>query len=547
VAIIQISRIQQRRGQTKQTGFPQLASGEFGWSIDTQELKIGNGAVSEGAPAVGNTRILTENDTNFFLLSSPVYLYGNTINGPTVQTGPNNHPNEYRLVQDKLDDHLNFRDFGGVGDEATDNTAAFQRMLNYTSSTYKIIDIPEGTFVISDTIYVPPFTEIRGAGVKTVIKNLSTVTSTIFQTVDGNGNQLNNLQSGGITPQHIRIDGVTFWSTLSSTSSILVLDGVQDSLIQNCIFVGDTRAASSSTQSSGVLLRGYAGGPTCDSVSIQNCLFQNISTAILSNDDIQNIRISENKFNNLNRGILFANRASVRTVNGPTLITITDNIFENINYHGIYVGSNTSGVSIIKSSNNTFTNIGGGNYLDPQSQYNHASSIISFNSFGNMSSEDSFSRLTDITASADNIAAYPIVKPLVNGPMVYNSNVSNAYNLSDSTSNNTGTTSVFIWPKSTYIISKNGTAISSPSQTISVNYSVVKFANTSSNVITREGTVDIVVNGNNGTFTDTYQYNGANDGGVTFNLDTSRNDVIILKLRNTGSSGTVVCSAFVRQ
>jgi len=58
VAVVQISRIQIRRGQKNTgTGLPQLASGELGWAIDSQELYIGNGAVSEGAPAVGNTNI----------------------------------------------------------------------------------------------------------------------------------------------------------------------------------------------------------------------------------------------------------------------------------------------------------------------------------------------------------------------------------------------------------------------------------------------------------------------------------------------------------
>ena len=65
MAIYEIARIQLRRGRTNNgTGVPQLASGEMAWAIDTQELFIGNGAVSEGAPYVGNTRVLTEKDLN---------------------------------------------------------------------------------------------------------------------------------------------------------------------------------------------------------------------------------------------------------------------------------------------------------------------------------------------------------------------------------------------------------------------------------------------------------------------------------------------------
>ena len=61
MAVYQISRIQIRRGQANAgTGLPQLASGEMAWAIDTQQLYIGSGAVSEGAPAVSNIKVITE-------------------------------------------------------------------------------------------------------------------------------------------------------------------------------------------------------------------------------------------------------------------------------------------------------------------------------------------------------------------------------------------------------------------------------------------------------------------------------------------------------
>ena len=57
MAVIQISKIQVRRGY--QENLPQLGSGEMGWSIDERRLFIGNGTLSEGAPEIGNTEILT--------------------------------------------------------------------------------------------------------------------------------------------------------------------------------------------------------------------------------------------------------------------------------------------------------------------------------------------------------------------------------------------------------------------------------------------------------------------------------------------------------
>lgn len=58
MAIVQISQIKHRRGYAN--SLPQLGSAELGWSVDTQQLYIGNGTLDEGAPEVGNTEILTE-------------------------------------------------------------------------------------------------------------------------------------------------------------------------------------------------------------------------------------------------------------------------------------------------------------------------------------------------------------------------------------------------------------------------------------------------------------------------------------------------------
>jgi len=58
MAVIQISKVQVRRGL--QENLPQLDGGEMGWSTDERRLYIGNGTLSEGAPEIGVTEILTE-------------------------------------------------------------------------------------------------------------------------------------------------------------------------------------------------------------------------------------------------------------------------------------------------------------------------------------------------------------------------------------------------------------------------------------------------------------------------------------------------------
>lgn len=97
MAIVQISRIQQRRGL--QQDLPTLASGEMGWSIDTNKLYIGNGTLAEGSPLPGqNTEILTEYSivtlsdkitANIGQISSSVSTLQNVVGSLSTQSGQN--------------------------------------------------------------------------------------------------------------------------------------------------------------------------------------------------------------------------------------------------------------------------------------------------------------------------------------------------------------------------------------------------------------------------------------------------------------------------
>ena len=106
MAIVQISRIQVRRGQKNVgSGVPQLAGGEFGWAVDTRELFIGNGSVSEGSPAVGNTKILTQYDNLFSFADQ--YTYQKEVS--TMQTGATAMLPTARTLQEVLDEQVSVK------------------------------------------------------------------------------------------------------------------------------------------------------------------------------------------------------------------------------------------------------------------------------------------------------------------------------------------------------------------------------------------------------------------------------------------------------
>ena len=110
MAIIQISRIQHRRGL--QQDLPNLSSAELGWSLDSRRLFIGNGTLTEGAPVEGRTEILTEH-TDLFALFQNFQFKGEPA-GFIAATSSNNEGFK-RSLQEKLDDFVNVRDFGALG------------------------------------------------------------------------------------------------------------------------------------------------------------------------------------------------------------------------------------------------------------------------------------------------------------------------------------------------------------------------------------------------------------------------------------------------
>lgn len=241
MAVVQISRIQVRRGKENSgSGLPQLASGEMAWSIDAQNLWIGNGSVAEGAPKVGNTKILTQNDlgSNGNILDLITYQYKKNDYSIVTGTAGANYP-YIRDIQQKLDEFSNVTDFGALGDGITDDTAAIQLAINQLFlNEINLTDIssrvtlyfPAGKYIITSTLSIPSYATLVGAGKeKTIIQFNDTNTAAgqipaVFQFVNDtstpgvyNTKTMPNVQtptynpvgSAGITVKLSRTDALT--------------------------------------------------------------------------------------------------------------------------------------------------------------------------------------------------------------------------------------------------------------------------------------------------------------------------------------------------
>jgi hypothetical protein len=421
VAVVQISRIQVRRGQKNVgSGLPQLASGELGWAIDTRELYIGNGSVAEGAPAVGNTKVLTQYDDIFSLADT--YTYRET--DAFIQTGSASSSPVQRTLQARLDDRVSARSFGLTGVASDNATVGLQRAIDQlfinaatkgSEASRVVLHLEPGVYTITGPIYVPPHATIVGAGAeKTVIKQTSDSAGIITCTSASTPGSPDLSPTSVTQAQNIRIENLTIQTTQLNRG--LHLQSCKDSYFYNVDIVGPWESADSiDADSIGIQMDSLSG-----SVETANNIFQNVkitgfSYAVESSWDINNNTFDKCTFDTLGYGITFGKGMIMGSVSagiatGPSENIISNSTFNEINKQAIYVEQGRKNLS--KANKFNLCGNEAGNDGQPQT------SVILFSKSTNNSEDDYFSRTGNLSYNQAYINGVAYV-PEVEGNSIY--------------------------------------------------------------------------------------------------------------------------------
>jgi len=395
MAVVQISKIQVRRGRKNVSGIPQLASGELGWAVDTQELYIGNGSVSEGSPAVGNTKVLTEKDSLIDFALKYQYQKNNTA----IQTGALAGTPVIRTIQEKLDDYVSIKDFGAKGDGVTDDTVSIQRAIQQlyrnpatinNLSSRKILFFDSGIYRISDSITLPPNCFIKGAGQDRTLISQSTNFPAIK--IDKVGDTIDN----EVVSTNVRIEDLTIETTTNFSG--MLINNTNSSYFKNIKIKGPWSISNPILSSSmGIEIRSLSNLTATKNNTFENCVVTGFSYGVYSEFNIFDNNFESCTFKNLGTGITFGSTSAEPSKDqGPSRNNITRCFFSDINRHGINVirGSGNS------SNNNSFVMVGndGGDFTDA------VYPIIYFDNppgrSKNSSIDDFFQRQLDLTANS---------------------------------------------------------------------------------------------------------------------------------------------------
>jgi hypothetical protein len=436
VAIVQISRITQRKGLTEDLPQP-LAGAEFGWATDTRQLFIGNGAIEDGAPVIGNTEVLTE--FSDILSFSTAYTYAGAAAGYTVQTGPSSSSPESQSLQSRLDSYAVVTDFGAMGDGVTDDTAAVNRALyqlycrESNTAIRRSLFFPAGTYIVTDTIAIPPYALLYGEGSNSsIIKfsvlpwtssvsypsgvlvsnsgsfyraNFDVPIGTALGSTTGSGqyywgdintgaastlptcaaSTADSLQQTGVsvgsngatTPQYITIKDMSF--ATDQLNDPFLWQNAQQCSAKGVTFAGSLTTAALGDAVDDTRAVDFAGtSPVCENIIMDTCKFTGCTYATSTNITVQGITYSNSTFDTLYQGLYFSTNA--------TGVRIVQNTFDNIYVEGIVF----SACSLNASAYNTFYDVG-----------NHfagigspASNIILISGDNNISVGDMFTRTT---------------------------------------------------------------------------------------------------------------------------------------------------------
>lgn len=204
-----------------------------------------------------------------------------------------------RFVQDKLREVVSVKDFGAMGDDATNDRAAIQAAIDYAASLPNGAEVffPRGVYRMNAAVNVPNSKSLtlRGEGDATKLRLFS-----------GAGGPILNCGSASVPPTRIVIKSLFFQGPSGGTSKGIALLNCNTARVEDCVFqnqvVGVESASSFAIELTGNVfdvcsLYGFITTTRCHNAIIErNNFFTCQAQAVRFDDVSDNVVIDNNNF-----------------------------------------------------------------------------------------------------------------------------------------------------------------------------------------------------------------------------------------------------------
>ena len=406
MAIVNITRLQVRRGD--RADLPQLASAELGWAIDTQQLFIGNGALAEGSPYVGNTEILTEHSD--VLQNFGSFKYQNNGVGSVIANSVS------RTIQSKLDDTASVLDWGATSNGG-DSSAAINLALSDLYSTdgdqqtQVKLYIPAGVYILNSPLLVPPNAYLYGDGMgNTILKRNGT--GPVMITADSAleygismGTNI-NLSVNQTIPNNIVIADLTLQHT--SNQDLTQFQSTTDMILERVEFVGVNSSSNFPLSSipynaqTGLAFTSPSDVVQSGRITVNQCRFKELGIGVHQTQIMKGMSLNQCTFDFLYNGVV-VDDGYVATAS----ISATTMIVTSVTSGTLYPGCTVTGLNVAPGTV-IVDNIGGSTYTVSVSQTVNSTTISG--SSGGISrltiQNSSFSRINRAAIVSNNTASF---------------------------------------------------------------------------------------------------------------------------------------------
>jgi len=356
-------------------------------------LFIGNGTISEGAPVVGNTEILTE--FSDILAFQTTYTYKGEAAGYIVQTGDTPGTPVSQSLQSWMDQWASVKDFGAVGDGVTDDTAAINRALyqlycrEVNPQIRRSLYFPAGVYKINETVIIPPYATLIGEGKDNSVIMMATGDDSALRAyVARTGDSLQQTganigNNGAIVPQYVTIQNLGF-ETEDTAVDVFLVENASNCSFTDVNFMGPLINSTLTSDIDNIAGLRFASSASlvCQTITFDKCTFSGLTYGINTDQQVEGITVSNSKFDTLYQGVVLGVGSPV--LGGPTGFRIVQNFFDNIYSEGVKLG--------LISLNATGYNI----FYDVANHFNGTTSpaapVLEFADANNISISDMFER-----------------------------------------------------------------------------------------------------------------------------------------------------------